>query len=99
MREAGDKEVLDHFQQMDRLWRPRAVAVVGVSDKLGNMGQMFVLSLKRQGFPGPIIGVNPTSELKSLPWVRRLQDYEGPLDHIIISVPARLIRQSKKRSE
>jgi acyl-CoA synthetase (NDP forming) len=91
LREAGDKEVLDHFQEMDRLWRPRAVAVVGVSDKLGNMGQMFALSLKKQGFPGPIIGVNPTSELKSLPWVRRLQDYEGPLDHIIISVPARLI--------
>jgi len=76
---------------MDRLWRPRAVAVVGLSDKPGNMGQMFALSLKKQGFKGPIIGVNPLSELKSLPSVRRLQDYEGPLDHIIISVPAKFI--------
>jgi acyl-CoA synthetase (NDP forming) len=81
-------EASDHFQQMDRLWRPRSIAVVGLSDKLGNMGQMFSLSLKKQGFKGPVIGVNPTGELKSLPWVRRLQDYEGPLDHIIICVPA-----------
>jgi len=92
LREVENKEeVLDHFQQIDRLWRPRSVAVVGLSDKLGNMGQMFALSLKKQGFKGPIIGVNPLSELKTMPSVRRLQDYEGPLDHIIISVPAKLI--------
>jgi acyl-CoA synthetase (NDP forming) len=92
LREIEKQEAgLDHFQKMDRLWRPRSVAVVGVSDKPGNMGQMFALSLKKQGFKGPIIGVNPASELKSLPWVRRLQDYDGPLDHIIISVPAKLI--------
>jgi len=91
VREAGDKEVSDHFQALDRLWRPRAIAVVGLSDKLGNMGQMFAIALKNQGFKGPLVGVNPGAEVKSLPSVRRLQDFEGPLDHIIICVPAREI--------
>lgn len=91
MQKCEPQPQLSHFEEMDRLWRPRSIAIVGLSDKLGNMGQMFALALKNQGFQGPLVGVNPEAELQSLPRLRRLQDFEGPLDHIIVCVPARLI--------
>ncbi|WP_157083170.1 acetate--CoA ligase family protein [Novosphingobium lentum] len=44
---------------IDRLLRPRSVAVVGASDKPGALGTTLLGNLDRNGFAGPIYPVNP----------------------------------------
>jgi len=44
---------------LDRLLRPRSVAVVGASDKPGALGASVLGNLERNGFAGAIHPINP----------------------------------------
>jgi acyl-CoA synthetase (NDP forming) len=45
--------------QLDRLLRPRSVAIVGASEKPGALGNAVLRNLERHGFPGDIHLINP----------------------------------------
>ena len=47
---------------LDRLFRPRAVAVVGASRTPGKIGHALVVNLLASGFRGAIYPVNPREE-------------------------------------
>jgi acyl-CoA synthetase (NDP forming) len=44
---------------LERLLRPRSVAVVGATDRDGSYGAQALISLQTIGFPGEVWGVNP----------------------------------------
>ncbi len=46
-------------RRLDRLLRPRSVAIVGASDKPGALGASVLANLERQGFAGDIHLINP----------------------------------------
>jgi acyl-CoA synthetase (NDP forming) len=44
--------------RLDALFRPKAIAVIGASDK-PTIGRRLIASLDRIGFAGPILPINP----------------------------------------
>jgi acyl-CoA synthetase (NDP forming) len=77
----------DLIVQIDDLFHPRSVAVVGAPRGM-KTGTIFLMALLEQGFSGPIYPVNPLAEeisgIKAYP---RVADIPGPVDLAIILVP------------
>ncbi|NTV34984.1 MAG: acyl-CoA synthetase (NDP forming), partial [Deltaproteobacteria bacterium] len=80
----SDQDLID---QIDDLFHPRSVAVVGAPRGM-KTGAVFLTALLEQGFPGPIYPVNPQAEeisgIKAYPKVAAIP---GPVDLAIILVP------------
>src|SRR3990172_9222258 len=75
---------------LDLLSRPRSVAVAGASPPqpgFGGVGAGFVIALKDIGCPA-VYPVNPShQEIEGLKCYASLLEVEGPVDHVISSVP------------
>lgn len=77
-----------HRKSLDGIFRPESVAVVGASDKPGNIGREIVHNLIEFEFQGPVFPVNPRLRtLHSLKVYRSVQDIPDPVDLAIIVVP------------
>lgn len=72
----------------DAVLRPRGVAVIGASaDPAKNAGRPLRY-LRRHGYPGHVVAVNPTrTEVQGMPCIARLQDASATVDHAYIMVP------------
>jgi acyl-CoA synthetase (NDP forming) len=76
-------------QELEALFRPRSIAVVGASANPQSQGYEFVQSLVEIGFPGPVYPVNPKlDELLGQKAYPRLEAIPGPVDFVISAVPA-----------
>ncbi|HUY93317.1 MAG TPA: GNAT family N-acetyltransferase [Pirellulales bacterium] len=76
-------------RNLEKIFRPQSVAVVGASDQPGKVGYTLLKNLVDAGFPGPIYPVNakrPT--VQGLPAVARISDLPSPPDLAVISTPA-----------
>jgi len=80
------------LSNMETLFKPRSIAVIGASDKSTKLGFHVMLSLTRGGFPGRIIPINPGSKEimghKALP---SISDVPGRIDLAIVVLPAALV--------
>jgi acyl-CoA synthetase (NDP forming) len=79
---------------LDEIFHPRSVAVAGVSSQqpgFAGVGTGFLLSLMELGFPN-LYPVNPKyPEFEGLKCYASVLDIEGPVDHVISSVPAHVV--------
>ena len=74
---------------LEALFQPRSIAVVGASANTRSQGYEYVEGLVKFGFPGPIYPVNPKlDELMGLKAYPRLEAIPGPVDFVISAVPA-----------
>lgn len=76
---------------LEYVFHPRSIAVVGISADPPKMWikRLYLESLVKSRFPGRLYLVNPKGgEMDGLPLYRTLRDVPGPVDHVIISVPA-----------
>ncbi len=77
---------------LESIFHPRGVAVVGASMKSGVGGNMFLDGFQAMGFSGDLYAVNlkaaEGSQIAGRPAYRTLADIPGPVDHVISSVPA-----------
>jgi acetate---CoA ligase (ADP-forming) len=79
----------NRFGDLTPLLAPRSVAIVGASDRAGNLGGVSVGFLRKFGFAGPIWPVNPgRTEVQGLPCFPSLQDLPDVPDLVIVGVPA-----------
>lgn len=77
---------------LEAVFRPRSIAVVGASSNVRKEGYEFTQGLVEIGFPGPIYPVNPKlDELLGLKAYPRLEDIPGPVDFVISTVPANAV--------
>ncbi len=86
----NDTHLADHesARGLDRLLRPRSVAIVGASDKPGALGASVLRNLVRQGFHGPIHLVNPKrSEIGGRPCVASVDDLPDGVDAAVLAIP------------
>lgn len=84
----------DLMKNMDRLFEPKTVAVVGASANPDKLGFHVMKSLVRGGFAGRIIPVNPSgAEIMGLPTAASLADHRGEIDLVIVVVPAGGVRE------
>lgn len=73
---------------LDEIFSPRGVAVVGVSATGMSFAGGVVLALKEAGFPH-IYPVNPKyNETLGLPCYPNLASIPGPVDHVVVNIPA-----------
>jgi acyl-CoA synthetase (NDP forming) len=73
---------------LERLLRPRSVAIVGASDKPGALGASVLANLERAGFAGDIHLVNPKrSEIGGRPCVATVEDLPEGVDTAVLAIP------------
>ncbi|MES9996834.1 acetate--CoA ligase alpha subunit [Desulfovibrio aminophilus] len=75
-------------KNLDALFYPKAVAVIGASDKPGKIGHTVVANMLRAGYTGELIPVNPKATvIEGLKVVNRIPDLPKGLDMAVITVP------------
>jgi acyl-CoA synthetase (NDP forming) len=78
------------FAALDYMFHPRSVAVVGASTHDGPGS--FVAAIKEMGFTGDLYPVNPKAEeIQGLKCYPSLSAIPGHVDHVISSVPLRVV--------
>jgi len=75
----------------EALFRPRAVALIGVSDDAGKTAGRPLRFLRKHGYAGPIYPINPNrSAVQGERAYANLGEVPGPVDHayILVNTPA-----------
>ncbi|MFN3889275.1 MAG: GNAT family N-acetyltransferase [Beijerinckiaceae bacterium] len=76
------------IRNLDRLFQPRSVALVGASARPGSLGAAVLANLRGGGFRGGIHLINPRhSEIAGIPCAARLSDLPAPPDIVVIAAP------------
>lgn len=77
---------------LDRLFEPRGIAVVGASENMGRIGGQPIFALTEFGYAGGIYPINPKyPEIKGLRCYPSLADVPDPCDVALIAVPAKAV--------
>jgi acyl-CoA synthetase (NDP forming) len=75
--------------EIEAIFHPRSIAVVGASANPDTPGYDYVVSLQKFGYRGRIYPVNPrVGEILGLPAFPSLRDVPGEVDYVISCIPA-----------
>ncbi len=78
-------------QGMDRLLKPRGVAVVGASQNPSYVTSIL-RNVRAYGFEGELCAVNPRYDrIGEIPCYPSLPEVPGVVDHVVVGVPERLV--------
>jgi len=88
-------EFSDHTtNDLESLFSPQSIAVVGASADTTNPGSRYVKQLLEFGFNGKVYAVNPKGgEISGLKIYTSLAAVPGPVDYVISTIPADLVPQ------
>jgi len=82
-------------EQIDRLLRPKSVAVVGASDRHGALGATLLNNLVQYEFDGAIYPVNPKrEEIAGLKCYPTVNDVPEGVDCAVIAIPRPFVLQT-----
>ena len=80
------------LKALDRIFKPRSVAVIGASSTPGKIGYAIVENLKNGGYQGKIYPVNPKAEeILGFRCYQGLRDIEGEIDVVMVAIPAAVV--------
>jgi acetate---CoA ligase (ADP-forming) len=83
------------LKQLERLFRPATIAVVGASDRPGRIGGRPLAFARKLAYPGRVFGVNPHyTEVQGFPCVPRISDLPPGIDLFVLAIPAPAIPQA-----
>jgi len=75
-------------EQLDYLFNPRSVAVIGASNQIGKWGYIILARLQASGSKRPLYAVNNREEeVLGLKAYRSVVDVPGPVDLAVVTVP------------
>ena len=75
--------------QLDSIFRPSSMAIIGASDNVSKWGYMMVDRPLRTGYKGAVYPVNPQgTEILGRPSYRSVTDIPGPVDLAVITTQA-----------
>ncbi|MBU2550621.1 MAG: CoA-binding protein [Proteobacteria bacterium] len=78
-----------YFEALDWMFHPKSIAVIGASDRKPHIKDLFLNSQRNMGFQGPIYAVNAGGDpVSDYPTYKTISDIPGPVDHVILAVPA-----------
>ena len=81
------------------LLRPRGIALLGVSGRADNLMARPLRYLVEHGFAGGIYPVNPKyAELNGLPCYPSLAEVPGPVDLVLVLVPAEAVEDAIRQA-
>ncbi|CAD7340143.1 acetate--CoA ligase family protein [Sphingomonadales bacterium 56] len=82
---------------LDRLLRPRSVAIVGASDKPGALGASVLYNLTRNGFSGDIHLINPKrAEIGGRPCLPSVDALPDGVDAAVLAIPRAAVLDTVK---
>jgi acetyltransferase len=77
------------MHSLDAIFKPRSIAVIGATPRLGSIGRQIVVNLFAYDFNGKIFPVNPRYEyIHSTKAYASVEDIPDPVDLAVIVVPA-----------
>lgn len=77
---------------LDKILKPKSVAVIGASTDPFKWGYMLLNAVKQSGFEGPIYPINPRAEeIQGLKCYPSVKDIGAPVDMALVVVPARFV--------
>ena len=80
---------------LDKIMKPRSIAVVGASTKQHTIGSDIMKRLREYGYAGPVYPVNPKGGvIEGLPAYATVLDIPGEVDLAVIIVNARFVLQT-----
>jgi len=83
---------MDLIHQLNAIFRPGSVAVIGASPTAGKLGYDITCNLIHAGFSGPIYPVNPKADqILGLPVYKQISDISPPPDLAVVIVPAKAV--------
>lgn len=88
------KKLEDEHPNLDRLFMPRNIAIVGASPKVNTwvQGNNYIRGSINQGFKGKIYPVHPSGEnILGFQSYKRVRDIPGEVDLVIFAVPIKSV--------
>jgi len=80
------------LESMNRIMRPRSIAVIGASNEDGKIGNSVMKNLINGGYKGDIYPVNPKSdEVLGVKAYKSISDVPGDIDVAVFTVPAKFV--------
>ncbi len=77
---------------MNRIMKPKAIAVIGASNEEGKIGNSVMKNLINGGYQGSIFPVNPKSDtVLDLPAYKSITDVPDDVDVAVFAVPAKFV--------
>ena len=77
---------------LDKIFKPRSIAVVGASDKKGSVGHRLMKNLTSQGYKGAVYLVNPNkSQIHGLKAYSTVDKLPETVDLAVIATPAKTV--------
>ncbi|MEU8248298.1 acetate--CoA ligase family protein [Nonomuraea sp. NPDC048916] len=78
--------------KMNRIFKPRSVAVIGASAEEGKIGNSVMRNLINGGYQGQIFPINPKApEIMGLPAYRSVSDVPYDVDVAVFAIPAKFV--------
>jgi acetyl coenzyme A synthetase (ADP forming)-like protein len=85
-------EEKDVVASMNRIMKPRAVAVIGASDQAGKIGNSVMKNLINGGYKGKIYPITPKGgEIMGLTAYKSVKDVPDEIDTAVFAIPAPLV--------
>ena len=82
----------DIVRQMNRIMKPKAVAVIGASSESGKIGNSVMKNLINGGYKGEIFPIHPKAdEILGRKVYRSVKDIPGEVDIAVFAIPASLV--------
>ena len=77
---------------MNRIFKPRSIAVIGASGETGKIGNSVMRNLINGGYQGHIYPINPKSpEILGLPAYPAISAVPGEVDVAVFAIPAKFV--------
>ncbi|HEU0041606.1 MAG TPA: GNAT family N-acetyltransferase, partial [Jiangellaceae bacterium] len=81
-------------RSIERLLKPRSVAVIGASRSRDKVGRALIRNLVLCGFTGPVYAVNPEAKaVAGVPAYPSVRDVPGEVDLAVVAVPAEVVNE------
>jgi acetyl coenzyme A synthetase (ADP forming)-like protein len=82
----------DIVRDMNRIMKPKAVAVIGASSEAGKIGNSVMKNLINGGYTGQIYPINPSAdEILGLKAYKSVNDVPGDIDVAVFAIPAKFV--------
>ncbi len=86
-------------KKLKSLYEPQSVAIIGASQNPDKVGYKILFNLKRSGYQGKVVPVNPNAEsILDYKSYKSLDLYSGSIDQSVIVVPRKAVMEAVKAS-
>jgi acetyl coenzyme A synthetase (ADP forming)-like protein len=85
----------DIVRDMNRIMKPKALAVIGASSEEGKIGNSVMKNLINGGYKGAIYPINPSAdEIMGLKAYKSVKEVPGAIDVAVFAIPAKFVAKA-----